>query len=374
MNFVAKELPVGAEEWQGQRVDLGDRVSDVAGRKLLIVSDAWHPQINGVVNTLVRTKIELEKLGWSVTVISPQQFSTIPCPTYPEIRLSLTLPITIGRMIRKISPDYVHIATEGPLGLMARNWCLRHKRAFTTSYHTRFPEYLSARVPISPNYLYAWLRRFHNASSGCMVATNTLHNDLTSRGFTHLLDWGRGVDAELFHPDKQMNSSLPEDLPRPIQLYVGRVAIEKNIEAFLETNQPGTKVVVGGGPALEALKERYPGVVFTGPKKGEDLAATYADADVFVFPSKTDTYGIVLLEALASGLPVAAYPVMGPLDVITDEKVGALREDLDEAIEAALQLDSKDCRAFAETRSWQASTELFAENIVNALGKTEHRI
>lgn len=329
--------------------------------KLVIVTDAWHPQVNGVVRTLERTRQELLKLGHEVSIVSPQSFFTFPCPTYPEIRLSLTTTRSVAVEIEKQAPDHIHIATEAMLGMAARRYCLSKKIDFTTSYHTRFPEYVNARAPIPPSWMYAYLRRFHNSGKGCMVATKTLERDLAAQGFQNLRSWSRGVDADFFNPNRCMDLGFK----RPIQLYVGRVAVEKNIEAFLKTDVPGTKVIVGDGPARQGLAQRFPDAQFLGVKNGEELADIYAAADVFVFPSKTDTFGIVLLEALASGVPVAAYPVMGPVDVVGgNHDVGILNNDLDEAIRGALKCDKKACRNFALQRSWAKTASLFIDNIV----------
>jgi glycosyltransferase involved in cell wall biosynthesis len=271
----------------------------------------------------------------------------------------VTTPRAVARRIEAVAPDYIHIATEGPIGVLTRRWCRRTGRTFTTSYHTRFPEYLSARAPVPERWTYAWLRRFHNAGVGIMVSTPTLERDLAARGFLRLMRWTRGVDAELFRPREQ--SVL--DLPRPIFLYVGRVAVEKNLDAFLGLDLPGSKVIVGGGPQFEELRARYPAAHFTGPREGEALAQLYASSDVFVFPSLTDTFGIVLLEALASGLPVAAYPVMGPKDVIGEHPIGALDQDLRAACLRALTIPREACRAFALKHTWTESARQFLDNI-----------
>jgi glycosyltransferase involved in cell wall biosynthesis len=327
---------------------------------ILIVTDAWHPQINGVVRSLERTAEELVAMGIRVEFLTPQDFRTLPCPTYPEIRLSLTHTGIIRRMIAEHACDHLHIATEGPLGLMAASAARKLGQPFTTSYHTRFPEYVSARLPIPLSWSYKWLKRFHNAGAGCMVATRSLEDDLRARGFKHLMRWSRGVDETVFKP--YGDSVLPADLPRPIFMNVGRVSVEKNIKAFLELDLPGTKVVVGGGPQLEALRREYPKVHFTGPKVGEDLARHYASADVFVFPSLTDTFGNVLLESLACGVPVAAYPVMGPLDVIGDTGAGVLSDNLREAALAALDVPRDHCRKVALNYTWAASAQQFLDN------------
>lgn len=331
---------------------------------ILIVTDAWHPQINGVVRSLERTAEQLRIIGIRVEFLSPQAFRTLPCPTYPEIRLSLTHRGIVGRKIEDFDCEHLHIATEGPLGILAASYARKSGRPFTTSYHTRFPEYVSARLPIPLSWSYSWLRRFHNSASGCMVATRSLEQDLRDRGFQNLMRWSRGVDEQLFRPYE--GSVLPADLPRPVFMYVGRVAVEKNIKAFLDLGIGGSKVVVGGGPQLETLRRQYPGTHFTGSRLGEDLARHYSDADVFVFPSLTDTFGNVMLEALACGVPVAAYPVMGPLDVIGDTGAGVLSENLQEAAEAALDIPRDHCRQIAMNYTWAASARQFLDNCIEA--------
>ncbi|WP_269582097.1 glycosyltransferase family 4 protein [Roseibium sp. Sym1] len=331
---------------------------------VLFVTDAWYPQINGVVRTLEYTARELEQRNIRVEFVTPRDFRTVPCPTYPDIRLSLTTRRRLRRLIEQFDCEHLHIATEGPLGLLAGAAARKMGRCFTTSYHTRFPEYVAARFPVPLGPLYAWLRRFHNFGSGCMVATSMLENDLRSRGFRNLMPWTRGVDVDQFHPFE--TSVFPETLPRPVFLYVGRVAVEKNIEAFLALDLPGSKVVVGDGPQLESLRGTYPGVHFTGAKSGEDLARHFAGADVFVFPSRTDTFGMVLLEALACGTPVAAFPVMGPVDVIGNGNVGVLSEDLRSACLKALELPRDACRKAALKQSWAACSDQFLANIERA--------
>lgn len=335
--------------------------------RITVVSDAWHPQVNGVVRSIERTNAELERRGVTVTMVTPDQFRTIPCPGYPEIRLALAGYRTVARAIERGQPAYVHIATEGPLGLKARKWCLAHGMPFTTSYHTRFPEYVAARLPVPERWLYALVRRFHNAGAGCMVATETLARELAARGFTHLMRWSRGIDAETFRPRPRAEGVF--DLPRPIFLNVGRVSVEKNLAAFLELDLPGSKVVVGDGPQRAELERRFPDAVFTGAKLGEDLARAYASADVFVFPSRTDTFGNVLLEALASGLPVAAFPVPGPVDVIGDAPVGVLDEDLRAACLGALRLSREAARAHALRFSWTHAADEFLANVRLANGE-----
>jgi glycosyltransferase involved in cell wall biosynthesis len=337
--------------------------------RLLIATDAWHPQINGVVRTFEHMVEELTALGVDVTVLGPTDFRTVPCPTYPEIRLTIALPRTVRAALAGAQPDHIHVATEGPLGFAARRWCMSAGRIFTTSYHTKFPEYLRARAPIPESWTYAWLRRFHNAGSGCMVATPSLEKELSARGFRNLMRWTRGVDAGVFRPRREGDKLL--DLPAPVFLYVGRVAPEKNIGAFLSLDLPGSKVVVGDGPALASLKAAHPEVHFLGFREGDALAEAYRSADVFVFPSKTDTFGIVLLEALASGLPVAAYPVTGPSDVIGKEGIGVLDEDLGKAALAALDVSRERCRDYALAHGWRDSAQQFLDNILAAQAKGE---
>jgi len=334
-------------------------ISAVPGGRLVIVSDAWLPQINGVVRTLDRTRQEMEHLGLEVHVIGPDRFRTIPCPTYPEIRLSVNAAWTLPKMLDGLMPAANHIATEGPLGSTARRYCRKRGHPFSTSFHTRFPEYIHARCGLPVGITYAWLRRFHGAASVTMVTTATMRDDLASRDFKNLEIWSRGVDLDLFRP-------RPKDIlnfPRPIFMNIGRVAVEKNIGAFLDLTLPGTKVVVGGGPQLDELRAAYPEVKFLGSKTGEELAQHYAAADVFVFPSRTDTFGLVLLEALASGVPVAALPVPGPIDVIGNHPCGVLDEDLQKAAMQALRIDPALCRRHAERFSWEACSRQFLAHL-----------
>jgi len=326
---------------------------------ILIVSDAWFPQVNGVVRTINTVRGELEKLGQTVEVIGPDRFRTFPLPSYPEIRVAIGAGRRLPAMIDAMRPDCIHIATEGPLGMAARRYCIKRRKPFTTAYHTRFPEYVRDRLPIPLALSYAVVRRFHRPSSAVMVATQTIEDALIKRGFTNIKRWGRGVDTDLFHPrDKSFL-----DAPRPISMYVGRVAVEKNLEDFLKLDLPGTKYVVGDGPARADLSRRYPNVRWAGSKQGEDLAKYYAAADVFVFPSRTDTFGLVLLEALASGVPVAAYPVPGPLDVLDGSGVGVMDEDLGRAAREALSISPERCREHALKFSWRASAEQFLNNL-----------
>lgn len=327
--------------------------------RIALLTDAWRPQTNGVVTTLSRTLEWLERLGHVTERITPEGFRTLPCPTYPEIRLSLLPGRRVARRLHDFTPDAVHIATEGPLGSAGRSWCLANDMPFTTSYHTQFPQYIRARFPVPESWSYAFLRWFHGPAARVMVATEHVRRDLAARGFERLASWTRGVDVELFRPRERDFLAAA----RPIQMYVGRVAVEKNLEAFLALDTPGTKIVVGGGPALTQLQARYPRAIFAGYKYGEDLARHVAAADVFVFPSRTDTFGLVLLEAMACGVPVAAYPVVGPIDVVQQGVTGVLDENLGVAVERALGLNRDDCRRYAQRFTWQRATEQFIANL-----------
>ncbi len=327
--------------------------------RICIVTDAWHPQTNGVVRTLNTTRGVLLEQGHEVRVIEPGMFRNFPCPTYPEIRLAWRPSKLLNTELTAFRPDYVHIATEGPLGMAARKCCLQRGWPYTTSYHTQFPEYLRARAPVPLSISYAWLRRFHGAAARTLVATPSMQQQLESRGFSNLARWSRGVDVELFHPERRMLL----ELPRPISLYLGRVSVEKNIEEFLKLDMPGTKLVVGDGPSREELQRKYPQVVFVGYKYGEELAAHVAAADVFVFPSRTDTFGLVLLEAMACGVPVAAYPVTGPIDVVNHGVTGLLSEDLRAATLGALQMNRHACRDHALQYTWEKATGQFYGNL-----------
>ncbi|HVV63858.1 MAG TPA: glycosyltransferase family 1 protein [Rhizomicrobium sp.] len=334
--------------------------SDCESLKVLIVTDAWTPQVNGVVRTLEILGRDLLNLGHEVRYATPEGRLTAPLPTYPEIRLAVLPRRRLESEIRVFAPDAIHIATEGTLGLAARAICVHYGIPFTTSFHTRFPEYVRARLPFVPERtVYRWLRWFHGPATAVMAATPSLKRELERHGFGNVRIWSRGVDVEAFRPI----DGAGFDFPRPIYLYVGRVAVEKNLESFLGLDIPGTKVVVGDGPARQALERKFPGARFLGPKFGEDLARAYSASDVFVFPSRTDTFGLVLLEALACGTPVAAYPVQGPLDVIGGASVGALNEDLGRACVEALAIPREACRAFALTRSWRSCTRQFLANL-----------
>jgi glycosyltransferase involved in cell wall biosynthesis len=328
--------------------------------KVMIVTDAWAPQVNGVVRTLEILGHELSLLGHEVRYVTPQGRFTLPLPTYSEIRLALFAQRTLENEIREFAPDAIHIATEGTLGIGARRVCIEYNIPFTTSFHTRFPEYVTARFPfIKEEAVYRFLRWFHGPATAMMVATEALERELEGHGFKNLKIWSRGVDTDQFHP--LPGEHLP--FPRPIWLYVGRIAVEKNIEAFLKLDLPGTKVLVGDGPAKSSLARAYPQAKFLGPRVGEPLIQAYAGSDVFVFPSRTDTFGLVILEALACGTPVAAYPVRGPVDVIGDAPIGVLSEDLGTACRKALAISRDDARAFAVAHNWHSCTEQFLANI-----------
>jgi glycosyltransferase involved in cell wall biosynthesis len=342
----------------------------IDGRKpmrILVATDAWEPQVNGVVRTLTRVIGEMRAMGHTVEVISPDQFKTFPLPTYNEIKVAVGAYEPVQERFKAFEPEAIHIATEGPIGLAARRICVEWKLPFTTSYHTRFPEYVSARLPLPLAAGYAYMKWFHKPSGRLMVATPTMRDELEQHGFRNITAWSRGVDTEAFHPRREDEPDIFAHLERPIFLSVGRVAVEKNIEAFLGLNLPGTKVVVGDGPQRDELTAKYPKVVFTGAKFGDELAQYFACADVFVFPSLTDTFGLVILEAMASGTPVAAYPAPGPIDIIPNSGAGALAatatEGLKEACLEALKLDRGVVRRFAEGFSWRACAEDFVRNL-----------
>ncbi|MGB8399303.1 glycosyltransferase family 4 protein [Bradyrhizobium sp.] len=327
---------------------------------ILVATDAWHPQVNGVVRTLTMMAEAAKAFGVDVSFLTPRLFRPFAMPSYPDLRLALPYPSKIALLIAAARPDGIHIATEGPIGLLVRRYCRKHGLPFTTSFHTRFPEYVSARSPVPEKWVWTMLRRFHRPSQAVMAATPALANELRIRGFRNVVLWSRGVDTGLFHP-RDIDLCLPE----PVFLSVGRVAVEKNLEAFLDLDLPGTKVVVGDGPARLSLERKYPKAVFLGARHGEELAEIYAAADVFVFPSRTDTFGLVLLEALASGLPVAAFPVTGPRDVIGTAPVGVLDDDLRLACLEALKIPSRACVDFAARHTWQASARVFVEHAMN---------
>jgi glycosyltransferase involved in cell wall biosynthesis len=327
--------------------------------RILVVTDAWRPQVNGVVRSLESVGAALREMGTDVDFLTPQEFATVPLPTYGEIRLALASPWAVARRLDAAAADHIHIATEGPLGFAARRCCLRTQRIFTTSYHTRFPEYISARTRIPEEITYALLRRFHNSGNGVMVSTKTVADELKNRGFRRVLRWSRGVDHSIFNPSK----AVTLDLPRPIFLFAGRLAPEKNIEAFLSLDLAGSKLIAGDGPSRRSLQESYPDAHFLGMQNAAALAGYYAASDVFVFPSRTDTFGIVLIEALACGLPVAALPVPGPLDVIGTSGAGVLDWDLRAASLAALEIPREKARAHALTFTWAKSACEFLDNI-----------
>jgi glycosyltransferase involved in cell wall biosynthesis len=325
--------------------------------RIAIVTDAWLPQVNGVVRTLQTIKNELEGQGHQVTVVSPDQYGSLPCPTYPEIRLAMVRPSVVGRAIGDFHPDAVHLATEGPLCLAARRWCLRTGVPFTTAYHTHFPDYVAQRTGLPAHWFWRYIRWFHGPAEAVLVSTRSVRQQLRAHGIAQVRAWGRGVDLAAFTPDAPPPAAFA-DLPRPIQLYVGRVAIEKNLDAFLSADHPGSKVIVGDGPARVALERAYPEAHFLGSLFGRELAGAYAGADVFVFPSRTDTFGLVMIEALACGTPVAAFPVTGPVDIVTPE-TGALSDRLEEAIAAALTCDRAACAAYGRQFTWAASANQF---------------
>lgn len=330
--------------------------------KILLVTDAWKPQMNGVVRTLTRTVEELIKAGHKVEVIAPSDgYWTMPLPTYPDIRLAPFARHDVERRIVRFGPEAIHIATEGPLGQTARSLCLKWGMPFTTSYHTKFPEYIKARFPFVPLALpYRFVRKFHNSGGQVMVTTPSMVTFLKKRGFEKLAAWARGVDLEQFSPEKRFQpDDIYKDLPRPIFVNVGRIAVEKNIEAFLDMDLPGTKVVVGKGPQEKELREKYPNVVFTGPKFGDELARYYADADVFVFPSLTDTFGLVIIESMATGTPVAGYPVSGPIDIIPGSNAGIVSGDLRQACLDCLEIERSIPAEYAQNYSWETVSQRF---------------
>ena len=327
--------------------------------RILIATDAWSPQVNGVVTTLRNTIRELEAAGHQVAAATHEGLRTLPCPSYPEIRLAIAPGKHVERMIEAYAPDAVHIATEGPIGLATRRHCIAVGRPFTTAFHTQFPEYVHARCGLPLGVTYRWLRWFHEPSSNLMVPTREVHRRLERRGFRNLAFWSRGVDTELFAPAQR----LALDDQRPIFLYAGRIAVEKSIEDFLRLDLPGTKWIVGDGPARERLEKQFPRAVFHGMKHGATLAHFYQQADVFVFPSRTDTFGLVMAEAMACGTPVAALPVTGPLDVVREPRAGVLDRDLGKAALACLALDRAAVRDYAMQFTWARATRQFLANL-----------
>lgn len=330
--------------------------------RIAIATDAWSPQVNGVVRTLQAVTAELIAMGHELCVIAPDQFLTLPCPSYPEIRLALTTQFGVGRRIADFGAEAIHIATEGPIGMAARRHCLSQRLAFTTAYHTQFPDYVAERTGMPADWFWRYIRWFHGPSAAILASTPSVEAILEARGVGPVRRWGRGVDLKLFRADRPPHPALA-GLARPIQLYVGRVAVEKNIEAFLGCATPGTKVIVGDGPARAALARAYPDARFLGALHGEELASTYAGADVFVFPSRTDTFGLVMIEALACGTPVAAYPVTGPIDIL-EPGSAAMDDDLGQAIMAALDCDRGAAAAYGASFGWRHSAEQFIAALV----------
>lgn len=346
--------------------------------RIAICTDAWHPQVNGVVRSLGMTVDRLLARGHEVELITPSQFRTMPLPGYSEIRLAMLPRFGTRRMLTDFAPDVVHIATEGPIGWSARSWCRKRGVPFTTAFHTRFPEYAAVRTGLSVERFWPLMRRFHAPSQAVLVSTPSLAEELRGRGIGHTRLWTRGIDRELFRPGLVPLEALA-NLPRPIQLYVGRVAPEKNLAAFLGNSDPGSRVVVGDGPSMEALKAQFPDVHFLGALSGEALARAYNSADVFVFPSRTDTFGLVMIEALACGVPVAAFDVPGPLDVIGPAgrgpandlpmTIGAVDPDLSVAIAKALRCDRMGAAVHGSRFSWDSATDQFVE----VLGKSARK-
>jgi glycosyltransferase involved in cell wall biosynthesis len=343
--------------------------------RLAIATDAWVPQVNGVVRTLTETISRLKARGHVVEVVAPDRFTTIPCPGYPEIRLALAPRFGVRKTLGTFRPDIVHISTEGPIGWSARAWCIRHIVPFTSAFHTRFPEYVAARTRLSPDFIWPIMRTFHKGSRAVLTATQSLRDELEGRGIKPTQLWSRGIDHAVFHPGQPSHPSL-QHLAKPIMLSVGRVAVEKNLEAFLDADVAGTKVIVGDGPARAYLQARYPGAVFLGTRHGAELASIYASADVFVFPSKTDTFGLVMLEALATGVPVAGYPVQGPLDIVgsegrgphgtLDRAIGCLKPDLADAINGARSLSRADAAHYGAQFCWDKCTDQFVNGVIRA--------
>ncbi|MFM7028192.1 MAG: glycosyltransferase family 4 protein [Chakrabartia sp.] len=345
--------------------------------KIALATDAWLPQVNGVVRTLTETVRQLQHFGHDVIVISPDQFANIPCPGYDEIRLALMPRFGVRKRLTDFAPDIVHIATEGPIGWTARRWCLSREIPFTSAFHTRFPDYLAVRTGLDAKHFWPFMQRFHAPSEAVLAATPSLQTELAMRGISHTKPWSRGIDRQLFRPRIRPHSAIM-NLPRPIQLCVGRIAVEKNLEAFLSGRTPGTRVLVGDGPARDKLQREFPEAVFLGALSGAELASAYAAADVFVFPSLTDTFGLVMIEALACGVPVAAFPVPGPLDILGldgrgaihrhSHPAGALDGNLDRAVVRALKVRRVDAAVLGQSFSWEASARQFEAALLHALG------
>ncbi|MEQ1510351.1 MAG: glycosyltransferase family 1 protein [Sphingopyxis sp.] len=341
--------------------------------RILIVSDAWLPQTNGVVRTLCATRDELTARGHEVAMITPDLCHSVPCPTYREIRLAIAMPGFVGRRIAAFAPDAIHIATEGPLGLAARRWCLRNRRRFTTAYHTQFPAYVAARTGIKERWIWRYVRWFHRPADRVLTATASIRDELRAHGIGHLAHWGRGVDTAQFHTGHAPHLAMA-GLPRPVMLTVGRVAIEKNIDAFLAMDHAGSKVIVGDGPALTQLRNKYGHALFLGKLTGDALAAAYRAADVLVFPSRTDTFGLVMIEAMACGTPVAAFPVTGPRDIVTKAS-GALDDDLAQAVAKALGCDRACVATEGALHNWAQATDQFLDALVYSVsGKIDRAV
>ncbi len=330
--------------------------------RIALATDAWTPQINGVVTTLKATAAGLTALGHEVRVIHPEGLWCMPCPSYPEIRLALAPGAHVARELKAFAPHAVHIATEGPLGMAVRRYCRARRLPFTTSYHTHYPEYLRARWPIPLGFTYAWLRRFHNAAARTFVSSPTLEAQLRARGFASLHRWRRGVDLKRFHPDAPAHTLL-QGLPRPLMACVGRLAVEKNLDAFLGLEMPGTKLVIGDGPHRASLEARHGSARFVGFRTGAELTRMLCGVDALVFPSLTDTFGIAMIEALACGVPVAAFPVPGPIDVLEPGVTGVLDTDLRAAIAGALRLSRVRCADAARAFTWEAATAQFLDGL-----------
>lgn len=345
-------------------------------RRIAIATDAWQPQVNGVVRTLRETVSRLQARGHDLAMITPDQFASVPMPFYGEIRLAIAPGRGVARKLGRFAPDIVHIATEGPIGWAARRWCLKHGVPFTSAFHTRFPDYVAVRTGLSPERFWPMMQRFHGVSRAVLAATPSLRQELVGRGIGPVVPWSRGIDGAQFHANVDADPAIAS-LPGPILLYVGRVAPEKGLDDFLRCRHPGSKIVVGDGPALAALRARYPEAHFMGRLTGHALAAAYAAADCFVFPSRSDTFGLVMVEALACGVPVAGYPVQGPIDIVGPVgrggmnellgTVGAVDEDLDDAIARALTANRADCARYGAEFSWDAATDQFVDALSGAL-------